>query len=113
MPKISTHVPTVSRRAVGIGVCAIILVAGSIAIASADESVTRQRTFGGYACKNLCDVHADGYKWARDRNIKDKHSCKLGISPGFREGCIAFVEHPDLDPESDDQGNAVGASVTY
>jgi hypothetical protein len=83
-----------------------------ITVALTSKTLAGERTFGGYPCRNFCDVHADGYKWARNRNIRDKQGCRIGISPTFREGCIAFVKRPDLDPERDDQGHAVGASVT-
>jgi hypothetical protein len=69
------------------------------------------RTFGGYLCRQECDVHAAGYRWAQVRNIDDRGRCPNGISPSFREGCLAYVQNPSRDPDDDDQGNPVGAAV--
>jgi hypothetical protein len=69
------------------------------------------RTFGGYACTQHCDLHAEGFKWARVRGVDDKRRCPYGISPSFHEGCIAFIENPSRDPDEDDEGNPVGVSI--
>ena len=41
------------------------------------------RTFGGYACRHECDVHAAGFGWAQARAIEDSRQCPQGISPSF------------------------------
>jgi len=90
--------------------CAFALAISST-VALVHSVSAQERTFGGYLCKLLCDLHAAGYEWARVRGIVDKRLCPYGMSPSFQEGCIAFIQNPSRDPDEDDQGNTVGVSV--
>jgi hypothetical protein len=81
------------------------------AVALANPSIAQNWTFGGYLCKQQCDLHAAGYEWAKARGIEDKRLCVYGISRSFGEGCMAYIQNPDRDTEEDDQGNPVGVLV--
>ena len=82
---------------------------GSIALG---QQATSARTFGGYICRDQCDIHAAGYSWAQARGIEDQRQCPQSISPSFREGCMAYLQNPERDPDEDDEWHPVGAAVT-
>jgi hypothetical protein len=71
----------------------------------------QDRTFGGYVCKDECEGHAAGFKWAERKGIEDKSRCPYGNSRSFHEGCIAYTEDPAREPDDDDDGNPVGVPV--
>jgi hypothetical protein len=90
--------------------CVLAFAIGS-AIAFTYPADAQQRTFGGYFCKQECDLHAAGYEWAKVRGIDDKSLCVYGSSRSFVEGCLAYIQNPARDADEDDEGNPVGVSV--
>jgi hypothetical protein len=91
-------------------VFAFAAVLGSITLSQ--HATAPIRTFGGYICRQQCDVHAAGYNWAQARAIEDERQCPLGLSPSFREGCMVYLQNPQRDPDADDEGNPVGVAAT-
>jgi hypothetical protein len=83
----------------------------SSAITFAHPVSAQPRTFGGYPCKQECDLHAVGYEWAKVRGVEDKSLCIYGSSRSFVEGCIAYIQNPARNADEDDEGNPVGVSV--
>ncbi len=68
----------------------------------------QDRTFGDFDCTDDCSGHSAGYKWAKKHSIETEDNCPEGNSQSFHEGCIAYTRDPSLEPDSDDNGNAVG-----
>lgn len=85
------------------GVIAVFVLAALGCPASAQD-----RTFGGYECTDDCEGHAAGYKWAEEHGIEEESNCPYGNSQSFHEGCMAYTHDNNLDPDSDDDGHAVG-----
>jgi hypothetical protein len=81
-------------------------------LAFVHQATAQDRTFGGYQCKDECEGHSAGYKWAERKGIDDKGHCPYGNSKSFHEGCLAYVEDPARGPYEDDDGNPVGVPVT-
>ncbi len=74
----------------------------------AHAGYAQDRTFGDFDCTVDCSGHAAGYKWAEEHGIENEDNCPEGNSQSFHEGCIAYTRDPSLDPDSDDNGYAVG-----
>lgn len=77
-------------------------------IAFAQTGYAQDRTFGDFDCTDDCSGHAAGYNWAQQHSIEDEGNCPEGNSQSFHEGCIAYTRDPSLDPDSDNEGHAVG-----
>jgi hypothetical protein len=68
----------------------------------------QSQTFGGFDCTIDCSGHSAGYKWAERKGITDEDECPYGNSQSFREGCIAYTQDQNMDPDRDDDGSMVG-----
>ena len=63
------------------------------ALAGAAPAVVRYepRTFLGYACRDDCERHKAGFRFAERRSLDDARRCV--VLPGAEsEGCMAFVD---------------------
>src|SRR5580704_8919206 len=80
-------------------------------IAFAHSASAQDRTFGGFDCTDDCSGHSAGYKWADQHNIDDEADCPDGNSQSFHEGCIAYTQDSNKDPDEDDQGHTVGVPI--
>jgi hypothetical protein len=89
---------------------ALALVIGALMALETPVSA-QHRSFGGYRCTQVCDLHAEGFKWARVRGVGDKRQCPYVLSKSFQEGCLAFIQNPSREPDEDDEGNPVGAGI--
>jgi Magnesium chelatase, subunit ChlI/Magnesium chelatase, subunit ChlI C-terminal len=78
------------------------------ALAFVRTAHAQNRTFGDFDCTDDCSGHSAGYKWAEKHGVEDEDNCPDGNSQSFHEGCIAYTRDQSLDPDSDDNGNAVG-----
>jgi hypothetical protein len=72
---------------------------------------SQNRTFGDFDCTDDCSGHSAGFKWAEKHGVEGEENCPQGNSQSFHEGCVAYTRDPSLDPDSDDNGNAVGAPM--
>jgi hypothetical protein len=82
------------------------MLSSPVAVANAQD-----RTFGGYECTDDCEGHSAGFKWAERKGIDDSGDCPFGNSKSFHEGCLAYTENPDHEPNEDDDGNPVGTPI--
>ncbi len=80
----------------------------SATITFAQAGYAQDRTFGDFDCTDDCSGHSAGYKWAERHSIEDEGNCPEGNSQSFHEGCVAYTRDPSLDPDSDNEGHAVG-----
>jgi hypothetical protein len=85
------------------------LTLGTLALTG--SAMAQDRTFGGYECKDDCEGHSAGYKWAEEKGMTTRAACPWGNSKSFHEACIAFTADPTHDPDEDDDGNPVGVPV--
>jgi len=73
----------------------------------------QDRAFSGYYCSEGCSSHANGYRWAEQKQITDSSECPLGDpnalddSISFHEGCLAYSEDPGRGADEDDDGNPI------
>lgn len=59
--------------------------------ANQSNAVSTSSTFHGKECKDNCQGHIAGYRWAKMNSIDDVAAC-MTPSPSFAEGCASYVE---------------------